>query len=236
MIVLLQPGSGAEGRRGRLLDGEAHHLRVRRAREGEMVELRDGAGLVGRGRLVAVSGEWEVEIDQVETRPAAPGLVLAVGAGDRERFATVVEKAVELGVTRVVPLLTERSAGVATRLRSGQLERLRRQALEGVKQSGNPWACGVEEPVAMPEFLSRPAEGRRWLADVGGTPIPATLGPEPVTVVVGPEGGLSEPERAAAAAAGYQPVRLGPHTLRFETAAIAAAAAVQAARLRGSNG
>ncbi len=114
-----------------------------------------------------------------------------------------------------------------------QLDRLRRRALEAVKQSGNPWACAVEDPVSLDQFLARPAAGLRWLADPAGVPPASTLGDEPVTVLVGPEGGLSGEERAAAAAAGYQPVSLGPHVLRFETAAIAAAAAVQAARSRG---
>lgn len=232
MIVLLEP-AGTRGPQGGLLDGETHHLRVRRAREGETVELRDGAGLVGRGRLVSGTGEWTVRIESVEHRPPPPELVLAVGAGDRDRLEIALEKAVELGATRLVPLLTERTAGVASRLRTPQLDRLRRRALEAVKQSGNPWACAVEDPVSLDQFLARPAAGLRWLADPAGGPPAPTLGDEPVTVLVGPEGGLSGEERAAAAAAGYQPVSLGPHVLRFETAAIAAAAAVQAARSRG---
>ena len=232
MIVLLEPG-GAAGRPVGLLDGEPHHLRVRRAREGEPVELRDGAGLVGRGRQVAGAGAWTVQIESVEHRPPPAELVLAVGAGDRDRFEILLEKAVELGATRVVPVLAERTAGVATRLRAPQMDRLRRRALEAVKQSGNPWACAVEDPVALDAFLARPAPGHRWLAEPAGVPPAAALGDEPVTVLVGPEGGLTGNEREAAAAAGYQPVSLGPHVLRFETAAIAAAAAVQAARLRG---
>ncbi len=236
MIVLLAPGDGVAGRRGRLLEGEGHHLRVRRAREGDPVELRDGHGLTGRGRLVQAGGEWEVEIEGVDRRPAPAPLVLAVGAGDRERFAWVVEKAVELGVTAVVPLYTERTTGVASQVRPGHLDRLRRQALEAVKQSGNAWACAVEEPASLAEFLTRPTEGERWLADPAGAPPPATLPQSPCTVLIGPEGGLTDEERDAAAGAGFHAVSLGPHILRMETAAVAAAAAVQAARLRRSHG
>lgn len=235
MITLVQRG-GAVGGRGRLLDGEAHHLRVRRARAGDEVELRDGHGLTGRGRLVEDAGEWSVAVESVEQCPVPPALVLAVGAGDRERFALLVEKAVELGVTVIVPLLTERTAGVATRLRESQLDRLRRQVLEAVKQSGNPWACLVEAPAALTDFLTRPAPGIRWLAEAAGDPPPGVLGEEACTVLVGPEGGFTAAERAAALAAGYRPVALGPHVLRFETAALAAAAAVQAAKLRGRHG
>lgn len=236
MIVLLAPGHGQVGVRVRLLEGEGHHLRVRRARDGDVVELRDGQGLVGRGRLVQTGREWEVEVTEVSRRPAPPPLLLGVGAGDRDRFAWVVEKAVELGVTAVAPVETERTAGVAGRVRPASLEKLRRQALEAVKQSGNAWSCTVEEPAALAAFLARPGDGERWLADRAGHPPPAMLPDSPCTVLIGPEGGLTATERAAALGAGFAPVALGPHILRLETAAVAAAAAVQVARLRRTHG
>ena len=93
---------------------------------------------MGTGRLVRVGKDWEVEVDSLERRLAPPELMLAVGAGDRERFTWVVEKAVELGVTTLVPLETERTAGVATRVRAVHLAKLRRQALEATKQCGQP--------------------------------------------------------------------------------------------------
>ena len=161
---------------------------------------------------------------------------MAVGAGDRDRFEWLVEKASELGVTAVVPLETARTAGVATRVKDRHLEKLRRQALEAVKQSGAAWATAVDAPVVLEHFLSAPRAGVLWLADAAGTPPPAILGSQPVTVVVGPEGGLTSEEREGVAAAGYHPVRLGAHTLRFETAAVAAAAAVSAARFRRTDG
>ena len=234
MIVLIE--SGAVRPRGRLREGEAHHLRVRRAREGELVELRDGAGLVGAGRLVPAGRVWEIEVERMErlARPAA--LTLALGAGDRDRFSWVVEKAAELGVTTVVPLETERTAGVATRVRPQHVEKLRRAALETLKQCGSAWACEVTEPVALDALAARPLEGTGWLADAGAVPAPSLVGAAPLTVVVGPEGGLTSRERDRLRAAGYLPVALGPLTLRFETAAIAAAAAAAMARLRGNHG
>lgn len=233
--LLLEREQAAVGQRGRVAEGEAHHLRVRRVREGEVVSIRDGAGLVGTGRLVRAGRDWEVEVESLERRLAPPDLALAVGAGDRERFAWVVEKAVELGVTTLVPLMTERTAGVATRVRPVHLAKLRRQALEAVKQSGNPWACVLEEPVSLDRFLEREHPGHAWLADAAGAPPPASLDGAPCTILIGPEGGLTERERAAAIEAGYTPTSLGPNMLRFETAAIAAAAAVEAARQRGAH-
>jgi 16S rRNA (uracil1498-N3)-methyltransferase len=224
------------GQTDRLLEGEEHHLRVRRAQPDDVVAVRDGAGLVGSGRLVRSGREWRVTVETVSRRPRPADLVLAVGAGDRERFTWLVEKAVELGVTAVIPLETARTRGVATGLRAQHIPKLRRQALEALKQCGSAWVCSVEEPVALETFLRRPISGSGWLTSGDGEPPPASLSGGPITALVGPEGGLEDDERRAVIAVGYQPVALGPHTLRFETAAIAAAAAVSAARQRGNHG
>jgi 16S rRNA (uracil1498-N3)-methyltransferase len=236
VITLLVGPDTAAGRRQAVSDTEAHHLRVRRASAGDEVALRDGAGLVGAGRLDSVGGGWVVEVVRVERHPRPSPLRLAVGAGDRDRFGWLTEKVAELGVTDLVPLETERTAGVASRVREGQLDRLRRQALEAIKQCGAAWAPVVHPPAPLAGFLAGPAAGLRWLADAAGAPPPGVLDGTPVTVVVGPEGGLSPAERELVRGAGYQPVGLAPAILRFETAALAAAAAVTTARLRGQNG
>jgi len=223
-------------RDGRLREGEAHHLQVRRVEPGETVELRDGQGLIGSGTLRHTGKTWSVEVGATDRVAPPPPLVLAVGAGDRERFAWLVEKATELGVTAVVPLECERTTGVATGVRPQHLERLRRHALEAVKQSGAAWAPRVEEPARLDALLGRNAGGTRWLADAEGGPAPAVVGDAPLTVVVGPEGGLTGAERERLLAAGFEPIRLAAHTLRFETAAVAAAAAAVTGRLRGSHG
>ncbi|HEU4955266.1 MAG TPA: RsmE family RNA methyltransferase [Gemmatimonadales bacterium] len=223
-------------RDGSLREGEAHHLQVRRVEPGESVELRDGEGLVGSGTLRRLGKRWSVELSGTDRVAPPPPLVLAVGAGDRERFAWVVEKATELGVSVVIPLDCERTEGVATRVRPQQLERLRRHALEAVKQSGAAWATRVEEPMPLHALLQQPSDGARWLADAAGRPAPATVGVGRLTVVIGPEGGLTDAERERVLAAGYDPIRLAAHTLRFETAAVAAVAVAVAGRLRGGHG
>jgi 16S rRNA (uracil1498-N3)-methyltransferase len=236
VITLLVPPGVAPGRREAVDEAEGHHLRVRRAAAGERVALRDGAGLVGTGRLVADGHEWVVDVEAVERKARPAELTLAIGAGDRDRFAWLVEKAVELGATSVVPLETERTSGVATRVRDAHLPKLRRVALEAIKQCGAAWALEVDEPQPLTEFIARTEPGIHWLADASGAPPPPTLDASPVTVVIGPEGGLTEPERGLLLSAGYRPLALAPHTLRFETAALAAAAAVTTARLRGMHG
>jgi 16S rRNA (uracil1498-N3)-methyltransferase len=236
MRVLVRGGSGAAGQRVSLDENEIHHLRVRRARDGETVEILDGAGLRGTGSLVQDGREWMVEVQAVERTQRPPETTLAVAAGDRERFSWMVEKSVELGVTRIVPLETARTAGVSTRLKDAHLERLRRSALEAIKQSGVAWAPSIESLLRLEELFRRYRLGAAWLASSEGEPAPASLDQGPITVLVGPEGGLSPDEIAAATAAGFQPVALGLHTLRFETAALAAAAAIAQARLRGQHG
>jgi 16S rRNA (uracil1498-N3)-methyltransferase len=236
MRVLIPPGVWTAGQRISLDDNEVHHLRVRRAQDREIVELLDGTGLRGTGRLVQAGKQWSVEVQSThhESRPAE--LTLAVAAGDRDRFSWMVEKAVELGVTRVVPLETARSSGVATGLREAHLRRLRRHALEATKQCGVAWAVQVEEPLSLDDFRGRPLAGSGWLADRAGAPPPTRLGGNALTVVIGPEGGFAEAERTGLVAAGYLPIVLGPHALRFETAALAAAALATTARMRGSHG
>jgi 16S rRNA (uracil1498-N3)-methyltransferase len=232
MRVLIQRAGGVAGQRGSLVDGEAHHLRVRRAEDGESVELRDGEGLIGVGRLVQVGKDWVVDVTTADRASCPAELTLVVGAGDRDRFAWVVEKATELGVTSVIPLESARTMGVASRVRTQHLERLRRHALEAVKQSGSPWATRVERPVSIGELSARPLAGQGWVADANGDAVPAVVEATPLTVVIGPEGGLTADELEGLRGAGYAAVSLGPHTLRFETAAIAAAAAAVAGRLR----
>jgi 16S rRNA (uracil1498-N3)-methyltransferase len=232
MRVLVSPGSAVVGQRASLDEHETHHLRVRRAREHEGVDILDGAGLVGTGRLVRVGAEWMVEIQTAERQNRYPELTLAVAAGDRERFSWMLEKAVELGVTTIVPVETDRTAGVATRLRPAHLGKLRRLVLEATKQCGAAWVPSVEPPVALHDFAARRLLGTGWLADLSGEAPPAKLDTTPLTIVIGPEGGFTGEERGALVAAGYRPTSLGSNTLRFETAALAAAAAATAARMR----
>jgi 16S rRNA (uracil1498-N3)-methyltransferase len=159
-----------------------------------------------------------------------------VAAGDRERFTWMAEKAVELGVTRIVPLETIHTAGVASRLKAMHMEKLGRVVLEATKQCGAAWAPEVEAPVLLASFLAQPLFGTGWLADPSGELPPAVLDAEPVTALIGPEGGFTTQEREAIVQAGYRAVVLGTRTLRFETAALAAAALLGTARMRRTDG
>lgn len=233
ITVLVDPGTLADAVTVALPESEAKHLRARRVTDGATIRLVDGAGAVALGALEMDGRSAGGRIDSVEMHHEPAPLLLAVAAGDRDRFGWVVEKAAELGVTRIIPIETARSLNVATRLRPEQVEKLRVRGRDAIKQSGSAWAPAVDMPVALDRFLAAPPSGARWLADPDGPARRELRSVEPVTVLVGPEGGFTGEERSAVLGAGFLPVSLGPHVLRFETAAVAAAVIAQQARKEG---
>jgi 16S rRNA (uracil1498-N3)-methyltransferase len=237
MITLLSaPGTLVAGADLALEDGETHHLNVRRAVAGESIRLLDGQGTVAIGTIRLEGKRSRVIVESVRVMERSPAVTLAVGAGERDRFALLVEKAAELGATEIVPLETERTAGVSSRVRATTAGRLRERAREAIKQCGNAWAPVVHEPVSLREFVERSVSDVAWVGDPAGEVVPATLGSEAATVAIGPEGGFTDTERELFRRAGYVPIALGPHILRFETAALAALAGISAARRRGAHG
>jgi len=212
---------------------ECQHLRVRRAVHGEAVRVCDAHGMVAEGRLELEGRRAIVVVGPVERVAPPPPLALAVAGGDRERFGWLVEKCAELGATEIIPLDTERGRHVANRLRPSHVPRLAHRARETLKQCQRAWAPDIYPLTPVEEFLAMPRPGSRLVADRTGS-LPADLpGAEPVTVAVGPEGGFTPKEQAWFSAAEYRPVCFGAAVLRFETAAIAAAAVVSIQRRRG---
>jgi 16S rRNA (uracil1498-N3)-methyltransferase len=211
---------------------ERHHLTVRRASVGEPVTVLDGMGTVAEGRLVEAREGFAVALSSIRQLPPPPGFTLVVGAGDKERFGWLAEKAAELGVTDLVPLKTERTRSVAAGIREGHVQALQRRARQAIKQSRAAWAPRIHPPESPAEAAARGAGIRRWLADARAEPPPAVPAGDALIVVVGPEGGLIDAERRVFLAAGFTPVRLAPDLLRFETAALAAAAVVASQRPR----
>lgn len=237
MIAVLAPAQAvAAGARLTLEPEEARHVEVRRAREGDPVTVLDGAGMRGFGRLEREGSGYVVALERVASEPPPPPVTLAVGAGDRDRFALVAEQATQLGATRIVPVECERTRGVSTRLRESHLDRIRRRAREALKQSGALWAPGIDPPVPLERFLVDLGAGARWLADHGGQETPGLSSAEAVTILVGPEGGFTAAEREQILLTGFTAIRLGPHILRFDTAALAALSTAWQARLRGAHG
>ncbi|MCE9547067.1 MAG: 16S rRNA (uracil(1498)-N(3))-methyltransferase [Planctomycetia bacterium] len=225
-----QPLQGASA----LLEGsEAHHLsRVLRLDVGEEVVLFDGQGSEFAARVRHIS-KARVDLDILHKNdtdrelPFTLILATALPKGDRQKW--LVEKAVELGVTRLVPLRTRR--GVA-QPDAGALERLRRAVIEASKQCCRNRLMAVDDPVDLVTLggatladavrvLAQPATGAPPAANV----LRRRTGDQtPCVIAVGPEGGFTDEEVAAALSAGWQAVELGPRILRVETAALMLAA------------
>lgn len=203
---------------------ELHHARVVRVREGEEIEVFDGRG----GAFVAVARELpEVEllrVLEIEREPRA-ALTLAMAIINLEKFELVLQKATELGVHAVVPLVTERIEVRAERWR-GKETRWQKIVFEAVKQSGRARVPVIETPATFAEAVARDATKIVFDADTPPSPAPQRF--ESATLFVGPEGGWSEDELRLAAAHGCLFERLGPRRLRAETAAIVALTVVAA--------
>jgi len=215
---------------------EAHHLRVRRVGEGSVIRLVDGRGAVATARVSIEAKVVSARVMATTVIGAPPATELILGAGDRDRFLSAVEKATELGATRVVPVLAERVAGVATRFQAMHVEKAAARAREAVKQCGATWTPAVGAPISLGEAI-RQAPGPsgaavRLLADPDGGPMPPLREGAAVQWAIGPEGGFSEAELATLKGAGFKPVTLGRSTLRFDTAAVAALAMTAAMRGR----
>ncbi len=220
------------GDRAELAGTEAQHLiKVMRAKLGDRITLFDGSGfefLASVTRITRSTVELCVLARKAVDRELAFPLILGVALpkGDRQRW--LIEKVVELGVTRIVPLRTDR--GVAQPV-DRTLTRLRRTVVEASKQCGRNRLMKIEESQSVADFSARaPADAIRLLAHPSPTAMPfgSALSDEAlrdVWLAIGPEGGFTEDELAASCG-GWQIVSLGPRTLRIETSAIALVAAL----------
>jgi 16S rRNA (uracil1498-N3)-methyltransferase len=225
-----------QGPSARLEGGEAHHLaHVMRARPGHEVVLFDGSGAEFVARVEHV-GRGEVELAVVSRaavdRELAVPVVLGVALpkGDRQRW--LMEKATELGVARLVPLVAERSQLGPS---PGALEKLRRAVIEASKQCGRNRLMEITEPQPLAQFLAT-ADDRhaRLICHPGGQSFAEALAalmapgavPPSIHLAIGPEGGFTEMEAEQAQARGWQLIDLGPRVLRVETAAVGLAAAI----------
>lgn len=221
-----------------MLEGdESHHLtRVLRLREGAQVFAFDGEGR-----------EWECTIADVGKRESALSVVrqltdevesplrltLAQALVKGDKFDWIVQKATELGVTRIVPLLTDHSDVRKMEERAEQrLQRWRRISLEALKQCGRRRLVEFAEPIGLAEFCASVSAGHNLIfSERGGlrlSDVAVKLSAvHQLSIAVASEGGWSDAELKAAETNGFLAVHLGGRILRTETAAIAAVALAQ---------
>ena len=216
--------------------GAARHVQVLRLQPGAQISLFNGEGGEWTATVTAM-GRSEVRVrlgeHQAVEREPLRAVQLATGVMASERMDWLVEKATELGAAALTPVLTERSA-----LRLAGERALKKRAhwqavaTAASEQSGRNRLLDVREQLSFQELIGTPdaAVDTRWLLSLDPAAprlhrLAATLADDaPVTLLSGPEGGLSPAEEAAARAAGFAPVHLGPRVLRAETAPLAALA------------
>ncbi|HEX6202859.1 MAG TPA: 16S rRNA (uracil(1498)-N(3))-methyltransferase [Thermoanaerobaculia bacterium] len=234
MITVLVPAADLEGDET-TLGGDAyrHLFRARRLAVGERLRLTDGAGRARWGEVAAVdraSGTVRLA-EPAPLHPPAGRVELLVAAPEKSRASWLVEKATELGVAAVRFLDTARTP---REWGAGTLRRLERVAAAAVEQSHGsrlPELTGTHPWSELPALLASTAPAARYVLDTGeqaatGAALALDRSPSAAAtaVLVGPEGGWTDEERAALAALSCRPVTLGATTLRTETAALAAAA------------
>jgi 16S rRNA (uracil1498-N3)-methyltransferase len=217
------PEPFAPGDRTVIRGDEQHHAaRVVRVREGEEVELFDGKGTAARGVITAAEHDQLVVnvLTIIDAREARLSVTLAMSIIALDRFELVLQKATELGVRSIVPIVTERVEIRPERYR-GKQERWERIIFEAVKQSGRARMPQLEPPIPFPDAIARP--GAKIVFDAAADPSPPIDAvPEAAMLFIGPEGGWSEQELELARGAGARFRRLGARRLRAETAAIVA--------------
>jgi 16S rRNA (uracil1498-N3)-methyltransferase len=225
-----------ESGRARITGPDAHHLtRVLRVQPGQQFEISDNQAVYlaevesARKDLVSFSIREKVT-------PAVPAVraVLLASLIRFERFEWLLEKATELGVHRIVPVQAERSEKGLERAAAKRLQRWSRVVREASEQSRRARLPEIDPPLSMAGALAFDASYRFVLEESEAPTILSVLPAERraedlVALLVGPEGGWTDRERAQMAGASWRIVSLGPGILRAETAAIAALAIVNAA-------
>ena len=201
-----------------------HLARVLRACPGQEYELAH-AGQVYLARILAVQPQ-EVRFALLESLPATTGLpirALAAALFKFDRFEWMIEKATELGLTRLQPVVAQRTDPHLAAAAAKRVARWQVIALEAAQQSRRSEAPEILPPLPLAKFLSQPPAGIRiFLSEEPGAPLPPAAGA--LVLASGPEGGWTAQERTAWLGAGFTPAWLGPRILRCETAILAALA------------
>ena len=224
LFVDTRLSAGAEVR----IDGaQAHYLlSVMRTKSGGHVKLCDDMTGEWLGEATAI-GKRDLIVTLVghlRARETVPDLWLAAAPIRRARYDWVAEKACELGVLRFIPLLTRRA--VVDKVKD---DRLRAHMIEAAEQCGRTALPGIAPQMKLDALLASLTDRALFFADeAGGAPVAAAVraNPGPAVILIGPEGGFDDAERAAIRAhPAAIAVSLGPRILRADTAAVAAVAA-----------
>jgi 16S rRNA (uracil1498-N3)-methyltransferase len=214
-------------------DAAQHVAKSLRLKSGDALVVFDGSG-----------GEYDASIQRIDrdrvdvkvgafrdaARESALSLGLVQGLPEADKMDWIIQKATELGVAWIQPVICERSVVRLAADRAARREaHWRRVAVAACEQCGRTRIPEVRPTLGFPNWLGTPSQVPRWMLAPEGEPIATRAGaPSPLELVVGPEGGFSERERQLLAQARCEPVSLGPRVLRTETAPLAALSAIHA--------
>lgn len=229
------PGPYAAGAELSLPPSGAQHLtRVLRLREGAALSVFDGEGQEFRAEISHIQGS-AVQVRLTAALPTTSEsplqITLVQGVSRGERMDWTLQKATELGIAAIIPVITSRSVvRLDARQAQKKQEHWRAVVTSACEQCGRARIPTVAEPQTLREFLTTGRkEGLRLVLSPSAPASLAGLSSMPgrAQILIGPEGGLDDDEILAARDAGFMPVRLGPRVLRTETAAVVALSVLQ---------
>jgi len=225
----------ADGTKIVLTGGAATHLgKVLRLRENDAVILFNGKGLDHSARIISVTRQEVVVLVAASTDPGTESPInvsLLQGICRNPRMDLLIQKSTELGVQSIRPIITERSVIRLTDERAGR-RRIHWQqvAISACEQCGRARVPDISQPELLSTICEQlPKTATLLVLDPAGEDIPesAIRSAHSITLLVGPEGGLTDTERETASNAGFARIRLGPRILRTETAPLAALSILQ---------
>lgn len=218
------------GEKGCVIEGKdyEHLVKVRRVREGDEITLRNCDGSLLRGRVVEIfDSSMAVEIlDRREPSGRAYSFTLGIGILKGWKFDLVIQKAVEIGVTRLVPVITERAVPHIEGKEEKKLIRWNKIAVEAAKQCMRRDVPEISAPCSFEEFIAMTDSGEKFIAHPHENAqelkmlLRGTVRSNVFALMIGPEGGFSENEVNAAVSKGWKAFRAGNNCMRAETAAI----------------
>jgi 16S rRNA (uracil1498-N3)-methyltransferase len=218
-------------------DDAKHLARVLRVEAGQRYEISDNRAVYLAE--IETARKEQVVFRTLEKLPMIEPpvhMILCAAIVKFDHFEWMIEKATELGVTQIVPMISVRTERGLDKAAPKRLERWRRIGLEASQQSRRAHLPEIAEPTTWRDALATVALHRYALDENTTRPLPAAFPAarrpdDAVALLIGPEGGWTEEERSEFMAVGWTPVSLGPSILRAETAALAALAVVSAAWL-----
>lgn len=215
-----------------LPEAQAHYIsRVLRMSEGDAVQLFDGSGMEFRATLIEVGKKHvRVQVSQSFAGQVESPLQIHLGQGlsRGERMDWAIQKATELGVAQITPIISERCE---VRLKDERAEKRQAHwqqiAVSACEQCGRSVVPVINAPVALADWLKQTQADLKLVLHPVAEPLVSHAKPATLAFLIGPEGGLNDAEVSQAQSAGFHAARLGPRVLRTETAPVVALSVAQ---------